>query len=297
MYRLGLDVGGTKINAGIIRYENGEAEVLALRTLAVKSVGNVYEDIKAAVLDICTEKGIAYSDIVSCGVGIPGTVSRDGRRILKAPNIAILSADFADRLSDVLGISVTMVQDSRAAAWGEYLCGGGKGADTLVCITLGTGIGTGIVIDGKIYNGGLGAAGELGHLPVVKDGHPCGCGKRGCLEKYCAGGGLDIAAREILGEGKTAKELFIAAKEGNAEAKNAIDRAAVLLGNAIVSAINLMSPNAVLFSGGMSKQRDFLDTVIDYAREHCYSSGELPKMEAAELGELAPLVGAALCNL
>ena len=297
MYRLGLDIGGTKINVGIIRYEGGEAEVLALRTLAVKSVGNVFEDVKAEVLNACSEKGIAYSDIESCGVGVPGTVSADGRRILKAPNIAILSEDFADKLSGTLEIPVTMVQDSRAAAWGEYLCGGGRGTDTLVCITLGTGIGTGIVIGGKIYHGGLLAAGELGHLPVVANGRPCGCGKRGCLEKYCAGGGLDITAREVLGEGKTAKDLFLAAKEGNSDAKNAIDNAVVILGNAIVAAINLMSPNAVLFSGGMSKQSDFLHDVIAYAREHCYSSGELPKMEEAKLGELAPLVGAALCGL
>jgi glucokinase len=164
-------------------------------------------------------------------------------------------------------------------------------------MTLGTGIGTGIVIDGRVYNGGLGAAGELGHLPAVKDGRPCGCGKRGCLEKYCSGGGLDITARELLGDGKTARELFSEAKSGNLQAQKAIDDAAVLLGKAVVAAINLISPNVILFSGGMSKQEDFLDAVIAYAKDNCYFSGEFPRLEPALLGELAPLVGASLCDL
>ncbi len=294
IYRLGLDVGGTKINIGILRQEeDGSATVAALRNLKVKSVSNVTEEIKAVVEELCKECEISAGDIVSCGVGIPGTVSSDGKRILKAPNIAILSEDFADKLSETLNLPVLMLQDSRAAAWGEYTCGGGKGTDTLICITLGTGIGTGMVIDGKIYNGALGAAGEMGHVPVVPNGRLCGCGKRGCMEKYCAGGGLDITASLLLGEGKTSRDLFEAARNGHSEAKKAIDEAIVTLGNTIVTAVNLLSPNAVLFSGGMSKEDDFLNPLIEYVRTHCYSSGELPRLERAALGELAPLVGAA----
>ena len=297
MYRLGIDIGGTKINVGIVSYDREKADVVALCKLEVKSIDNVTLEIKRAVDLLCGEIGISVADIERCGVGIPGTVSRDGKRILKAPNIAILSEDFAGKLENALSLPVTMVQDSRAAAWGEYLCGGGKGAETLICMTLGTGIGTGIVIDGRVYNGGLGAAGELGHLPAVKDGRPCGCGKRGCLEKYCSGGGLDITARELLGDGKTARELFSEAKSGNLQAQKAIDDAAVLLGKAVVAAINLISPNVILFSGGMSKQEDFLDAVIAYVKDNCYFSGELPRLEPALLGELAPLVGASLCDL
>ena len=175
MYRLGFDIGGTKINAGIISYENGNTEIVALRKIEVRTVTNVLEDIKLTVLDMCRESGIEYSEIDACGAGVPGTVSSDGRKILKVPNIAILSEDFADRLSDTLGIPVTMVQDSRAAAWGEYLCGAGRGAKSVVCVTLGTGIGTGIVLDGKIYDGALGCAGELGHTVAVENGRECGC--------------------------------------------------------------------------------------------------------------------------
>ena len=162
-------------------------------------------------------------------------------------------------------------------------------------MTLGTGIGTGIVIDGKIYTGALLGAGELGHIPAVEGGRPCGCGKRGCLEKYCAGGGLDITARELLGNGNTAKELFSAAKNGNADAQKAIDSAIEILGRAIVSAVNLLSPSCILFSGGLSEEDTSLTPLIEYVKTHCYSSsGELPVLKKAELGSLAPLVGAAL---
>lgn len=297
MYRVGLDIGGTKINIGIIDYANQSARIIATHRYEVKEVKGVFTEIKSAIEKLCAENGIDYSQLGHCGVGIPGTVSSDGRRILKVPNIDILSDDFADRLVNTLGIPVTMIQDSRAAAWGEYLCGNGKGADTLICMTLGTGIGTGIVINGKVYHGALGAAGELGHIPVEGGLRRCGCGKQGCIEKYCAGGGFDITARELLGEGKTAKDLFSAARGGNIQAKEAIDKAIVLLGTTVVAAINLLSPNAILFSGGLSKESEYLSAVIDFAKSHCYSSGELPVLDTAALGELAPMVGAALCDL
>ena len=234
MYRLGIDVGGTKINIGIVSEDCDRISVIACKKVEVKDVTDAPMRIKSEIVSLCNDSGIRYEDIASCGVGIPGTVSKDGKKILKVPNIVILSENFANELESALNIPVKMLQDSRAGAWGEYKCGGGKGLDTVICMTLGTGIGTGIVIDGKIYNGALLGAGELGHIPVVEGGRPCGCGKRGCLEKYCAGGGLDITARELLGEGNTAKELFSAAKNGNADAQRRIDRAGARLGRAIV---------------------------------------------------------------
>jgi DNA-nicking Smr family endonuclease len=129
-----------------------------------------------------------------------------------------VEGDFPDRLEKALSIPVFAVQDSRAAALGEYLCGAGKGAETLISFTLGTGIGTGILLGGRIYHGALRAAGEIGHLPVIPNGRSCGCGKRGCLEKYAAGGGLDISARELLGADATAHTLFSAARAGDARA-------------------------------------------------------------------------------
>lgn len=289
--RLGIDIGGTKINIGVLDKEH---HLLGSRKIMVSSITRPADDIKACAHELLQDLKVDPASLKTCGIGVPGTVSSDGRRLLKAPNIGILEEDAADQMEKILGVPVRLIQDSRAAAWGEYLCGAGQGTRTLICMTLGTGIGTGIVINGQIYRGGLGSAGELGHLPVEENGRPCGCGKRGCLEKYCAGGGLDITAAQLLGEGKTSQDLFLAAYEGDQRALDAIHHAVVLLGRAVVGAVNLLSPERVLFSGGLSEQETlFLNPLIEYIRAHCYSSGQLPVLSKAALGENAPLVGAA----
>lgn len=292
MYKVGIDIGGTKINIGI--FDAKTKKLAVSKKSYIKDVENISEHIEESLTELCRVIDISEKEVVSCGIGIPGTVSADGKKILKAPNISILSDNIAQELEEKIKTPVRVVQDSKAAAWGEYLCGGGKGSECVVCVTLGTGIGTGIVIDGKIYSGALGCAGELGHLPVVENGRFCGCGKSGCLEKYCTGGGLDITAKELLGEDKTAADLFEAAKCGNEEAKNAILNAVNILGAALVSIINLLSPDCLLFSGGLSEQREmYLNPVIEYIKSHCYIADKLPVIKKAELGDLSPLYGAA----
>lgn len=292
MYKLGLDIGGTKINIGIL---DSDYQLLAVKKLYISEVFDPLSQIRSATQELCCKCGIPYQDIISCGVGVPGTVSADGKTLIKAPNISILSEDFAIKLEKELGMPVFMMQDSRAAALGEYLCGAGRGAKTLVCITLGTGVGSGIVIDGKIYNGALGAAGEIGHIPVVVNGRPCGCGQSGCMEKYCAGRGLDITAQELYGQDKDASFLFDCAEQGDMAAQEALNQAIVLLGNALVFVVNLLSPDCILFTGGLSERtKQYVNPVIDYVCSHCYCSGQLPRMQKAALAEYAPLIGAAL---
>ena len=260
MFRIGVDIGGTKINIGLF----DETKLIENKKEYVKNITVLSEFVKNTVMELAAKHGVSVSEIVSCGVGIPGTVSEDGKHILKVPNIDLLSDCLAEELEKTLNVPVRFIQDSRAAAWGEYLVCETK-PKTLVCITLGTGVGTGIVIDGKIYHGALGAAGELGHLPVVHaGGRPCGCGKNGCLEKYCAGGGLDLTAEELLGKGKRATDLFDEVKKGNEVAKTAVSDAVRMLGSALVSIVNLLSPDCILFSGGLSLQTElYLNPVID----------------------------------
>lgn len=290
MYRIGIDIGGTKINVGLF----DEKKLIESKKEYIQNIKALSEYVKQVVAELAATHGVSVNEIVSCGIGIPGTVSEDGRHILKAPNIDLLSDGLVEELEETLHIPVGLIQDSRAAAWGEYLvCE--KKPKTLVCITLGTGIGTGIVIDGRIYHGALGAAGELGHLPVVHDGgRPCGCGATGCLEKYCAGGGLDLTAKELFGEGKSAADLFEEMKNGNEAAKHAISDAVKMLGAALVSIVNLLSPDCILFSGGLSLQTElYLNPVMEYIRSHCYRTHTLPEMRAATLADASPLYGAA----
>lgn len=291
MYRLGVDIGGTKINIGL--FDNESKELIINVKKYISEIDSIPEYILTAAKELCKKSGADYSKIAFCGIGIPGTVSEDSRYVLKAPNITKLPDNIADVVEASLGVPTSLAQDSRAAAWGEYLCGAGMGYSTVVCITLGTGIGTGIIMNGKIYSGALGCAGELGHLPVKEGGRACGCGKRGCLEKYCAGGGLDITASELLGEGKTAADLFEAALKGNEAAKTALDEAVSLLGAGLVPVINLLSPDCIVFSGGLSSREEYINPVIDYITSHCYTAGKLPVLTKAALGENSPLYGAA----
>lgn len=292
MYRLGIDIGGTKINIGIF---DQDKNLLKSKKVYIFGIGNLMKVIKNSVLDMCSECAISYNELISCGVGVPATVDEDGRRIMKkAPNIEILSKNLAEELEEELDIPVRIIQDSRAAAWGEYLMQNDENLKSLVCVTLGTGIGTGIVLNGEIYRGSLGCAGEMGHIPVVENGRPCGCGKNGCIEKYCAGGGLDITAKELLGEGKTATDLFNAAKDNNVKAKAAIDNAIEMLGRVLVSIINLLSPDCMLISGGLSSQEElYMNPLIEYVKSHCYKAENTPDIKKAKLGELSPLFGAA----
>ena len=292
--RLGIDIGGTKIGVGIFE---DDGRLLANEKLYTEGRRDIPVLISEGVKRLCLINGIDFSRITSCGAGVPGTVSQDGRCVLKAPNLPISGNTFVPELEKELGIPVGVVQDSRAAAWGEYLFGGGKGKSSVVCVTLGTGIGTGIVLNGKIFGGALGGAGELGHLPVAENGRPCGCGKRGCLEKYSAGLGLDITAAELLGQGKKAPDLFEAAKKGNTAAKSAVDTAAVLLGRGLISIVNLLSPDCILFSGGLSAQDEYVKSVTDYILSNCYDAGQKPEIKKAELGELSPLFGAAFTEV
>ena len=291
MYKIGVDIGGTKINVGVF---SGGGALLACQKLKIADIADIAEAVSGAAAELEEKLGAARDEMDFCGIGIPGTVSADGRRVVKAPNIGILHGNIAEELEERLGVRTALVQDSRAAAWGEYLFGAGKNKESVVCITLGTGIGCGIVLNGRIWNGSLGSAGELGHLPAVPNGRRCGCGKFGCVEKYDAGGGLDITAEELLGKGSTAKELFAAAEAGDESCKKALANAVMLLGNAVVAVINLLSPDCILFSGGLSEQRElYVEPLISYILGHCYSAGSYPEIKTASLGEYSPLYGAA----
>jgi len=297
MIRLGIDIGGTKVNLGLLD-ENANILFRRVEKLSQnKEPSFVLGGIKRALDALLAENGVGREEIVSGGIGVPGSVSGDGKKALKLPNLGWENVPVGERLESLAGIPCRLIQDSRAAAYGEFIAGNGRGKKLLVCVTLGTGIGTGIVMNGDVFAGALGSAGELGHIPVVPDGRPCGCGKKGCLEKYAAGLGLDMTARELYGPGHTAADLFEQAGRGDAEAAARLDEAVRLMGNGMVAMVNLLSPDCLLFSGGLSEQRELLvQPLIEYIRTHCYSTTreDIPHMGLAALGADAPMVGAAL---
>ena len=294
---VGIDIGGTKINVGIL---NEASELLVNKIVPIpeaKDCCSVLEVAAGTLFDLLGEQGLEKSDIFSVGIGIPGTVSSDFKVAQKVPNLGWVDEPVSDIFESLTGITAKVLQDSRAGAYGEYKAGSGKGSNALICITLGTGIGTGLVIDGEIYHGALLAAGELGHIPVADQGRPCGCGKNGCLECYAAGKGLDQTAKEFYGEDATARDLFIAAEKEDEDAIFAINQAINMLGKVIVSAINLISPDCLVFSGGLSSQTDlYLNPLIKYIKDYSYrTEGQREiKIALAKWKEDAPMIGAAI---
>lgn len=297
MLRLGVDIGGTKMIIGLLD-ESGI--VLAKRKHKTESSADeaaFVHYINTTILELLRSCGRSMDEVGFCGVGIPGTVSPDGKIVVKAPNLGWNNFPLAELLQKALNVPVRMMQDSRAAAYGEYMAGGGAGYGGVVCITLGTGIGTGIVIDGRVFGGALGCAGELGHVPVVKDGRACACGKRGCLECYSAGKGLNSTARELFGAECDSEKLFELARLGDGRARAALTDAIEQLGTVVVSMTNLLSPDCVLFSGGLSDQRElYVEPLIDFVEAKRYRSGAGDELHigVALLGEDAPMIGAAL---
>jgi len=296
-YYVGIDIGGTKINIGILDLNN---ELISNKIIPIPTEKDCSSVLKVAAKGLsllCAETEIEKNEIISVGIGVPGTVSSDFRVAKFVPNLGWYDEPVGDIFKILTGLPAKVLQDSRAGAYGEYMAGNGKGSSTLICITLGTGIGTGLVINGKIYHGALLAAGELGHIPVADQGRPCGCGKNGCLECYAAGKGLDMTAKEFYGDQATARDLFEAADNGDEDAHFAINQAINMLGKVIVSAINLISPDCLIFSGGLSAQTElYLNPLIEYIKEHSYKTEGQKELKIclAKWKEDAPMIGAAI---
>ncbi len=296
MYKLGVDIGGTKINIGIFSSKN---ELLCSKKIKIKDIKNeeFFKSVAEEIKNYLHDENYDINNFEFCGVGVPGTVDSTGRVAVKLPNLNVYNANAADILEKELHIPVRLVQDSRAGAWAEYCAGGGQGCKNVICLTLGTGIGLGIVLDGNIFDGATGTAGEISHNCVVADGRPCNCGKSGCLGMYSAGLGLEETSKELFGEGATSEDLFAAAENGNVEAKDKINEAVIYLGKEIVSLYNNFAPDCILFSGGISKQYSlYVEPLIEYIKNNIYTTegGRMPDIKLAELGENAPMIGAAL---
>ncbi len=300
--RLGIDIGGTKVNLGVLT-EDGR--IIGKQKFAVPSgIGceSLMELTAKECVSLLAGCGMSMSDIGFMGMGVPGSVDSEQSVVLHAPNLHFVNAPCALLMEACCGIRPKLMQDSRAAAWGEKCFGEGRGSELLVCITLGTGIGCGIVYKGAILSGALGTAGEVGHIPVVQNGRPCACGRLGCMEAYASGSGIARSAAEhpaFSGRQLTSEQVFELANKGDSAARDIINGAVSALGRALTAVINTISPDALIFSGGMCTQRElFVDPLIKYLRSHGYglAVGGGLKIGVSSLGSDAPMIGAAMLD-
>ena len=308
MTAIGIDVGGTKIAGGLVD-EDGRVLATGRRRSPASDVGAISDTIAGLVEEL---SDAAHDEVVAVGVAAAGFVDRDRDTLVFAPNLAWRDVPLRQEMHDRLGLPVVLENDANAAAWGEFRFGAAADADDLLLLTVGTGVGGGIVQDGALLRGARGFGAEVGHVQVVPDGRPCPCGVNGCLEQYASGSALVTGARarvaageagsaEVLsgltvGEALDGPAVTALAHAGNPLAHAAFDDLGHWLGvgAAIISAV--LDPSVVVIGGGVVEAGDLLlDPTRRALDAHLTASSHRPPIEvrAATLGNDAGVVGAA----
>ncbi len=297
-YQIGIDIGATKINAGIIGLD-GQIYVQKRMLIGDSRPDENLENQITDLVDSCIkDMGITNQDINFLGIGVPGTVDLKRETVQYAPNLNLRDYDLIGRLKTRYDFDMLLEQDAKSAAIGELLIGAGRGMDDIVCITLGTGIGCGMIIDKQIFRGKQNTAGEIGHIVINASGPACNCGKSGCLEAYASGTGLSKRATEAFGYHVSSKDLFEMA-ENNPKAAEIVDAGAEAMGIGVVNIINILSPQAIILSGGLSEQSSYIEKIKAFVYQNAYELSILPDdfvFCRAELGSDAPMIGAGLLN-
>lgn len=303
-YCFGIDVGGTTVKCGLFEENGSLIDKWEIQTRTENGGENVLPDIAATVMSKMAVKKIAREDVIGVGVGIPGPVVRGVVPV--AVNLHWGEKNVEYELGNLLDMKVRAGNDANVAALGEQWKGSGEGKDSVIMVTLGTGVGGGIIVDGKIVEGAHGAGGEIGHIHVedsITD--PCGCGNCGCLEQVASATGIVRLAKEELAKNPvlptalrdseiTSKAVFDAYKEGDAMATTIVNRFAKYLGTGIATIAAVTDPEVIVIGGGVSKAGECLtDIVGNYFRARAFSACRHTMIVLAKLGNDAGIYGAA----
>ena len=307
-YVIGTDIGGTSVKLGLFTSEGRLVHKWEIRTDRSEGGMNVPTDIADSVKKVIAEQSIGASDVIGMGIGVPGPVKSDGT-VMKCANLGWGIFNVADKMKELTGFNCTAVNDANAAALGEMWQGTAKGFNNLVFVTLGTGVGGGIIVDGKVISGTHGGGGEIGHIFVEPDEEDvCGCGCKGHLEQYASATGLCRVTRKLLKEGKykttlnadvlSARIVFDAAKAGDELAKEAVEIMCRYLAQAFSGIAATVDPEVFLIGGGVSKAGPIItDTIKKYYIPSNMNVLRDPAFELASLGNDAGIWGAACSAL
>ena len=314
MYRIGVDLGGTNIAVGVVSEDLKIIGRGSVKTNCPRPAADIFDDIAKAVNLALEDAEITMNDVISVGVGTPGTVNKSNGYIEFANNLDFTQVPAKDMLEERLHKTVYLDNDANCAALGEAVAGCGKGAKNFVAITLGTGVGSGIIIDGKIINGANFAAGEMGHMVIAVDGEHCNCGRRGCWESYASATALirqtkdamkhnhDSIMWQIVNDNIDAvngRTAFDAMRQNDKAAKEVVDKYVYYVATGVINIINALQPEFICVGGGIANERETLleplRTHINRERYSRYASKQT-KIVAAELGNDAGIFGAALLD-
>lgn len=308
---IGIDLGGTNIAVGIVDENNKVVASDSTPTLAERHWSEIVMDMAELTKKVTLENGYKLEDIESIGIGCPGTVNTDNGVIAYSNNIAMDQVPMADEIRKYLGIDVkiNIENDANAAAYGEYVATGAT-AKSFIFITLGTGVGGGVVLDGKLYRGFNFAGAELGHFIMKMDGEPCSCGANGCWEAYASVTALIRQTREAMEanpdslmhkfaeeNGKVSgRTSFMAAAEGDEAAQKVVDKYIEYVATGIASIVNIFQPEILVIGGGISKEGDkLLNPIKEYVNKIDYNKYmQKTDIRIAQLFNDAGIVGAAL---
>lgn len=294
--RIGIDIGGTNTKIGLVDIHQKLIDSVSIPTDAKRPAQEVLGAIGKTALALLEENGIAMDQCVGAGVGVPGTIDRKNGVVRYSNNIPWENVSIPEMLGRYLPIPIAVANDADCAALGESEGGAGREFSNVIMLTLGTGVGGGIILDGSIFEGrGIGGS-ELGHMVIVENGEPCTCGRRGCLEAYASATALMREAKRADGRDRIPEEIFGDALAGDPEMKNVVDTYIRRLGIGIVNIVNIFRPQLVLLGGGVSRQGEILlEPLREIVKAECFGGdkGEVPAIETAVLGNDAGMIGAA----
>jgi len=306
----GIDLGGTNLKLGLVSAEGELMHHHSAATEADRGPDHVLARIADAVRTLCDAAPIGLADLSAVGLGAPGLVDWKAGVVVFAPNLpGWRDVPARDRLREALGRPVILENDANAAAYGEFRCGAGRDVRNLVLLTLGTGIGGGIVLDGRLFRGTTDTGAELGHMVIRHGGRRCGCGNRGCLEAYASATAVVARMGECIESGPgapgsalaerpdfTCRDVFEAAQKGDALAKRIVQETADYLASGITSILHVLNPEMVVLTGGMMGAGDsFLNEVRRRVRQSAFErASSACEICWSTLGGDAGILGAAL---
>lgn len=313
-FYLGVDIGGTNIKAGVVDGTGAIVGEADLPTGADRPQEVVFGDIVEAVGRAVAASGVARAEIRAAGVGCPGTVVPESGVVAYNNNLGWRNFPLGKLLSEALSLPVRVENDANAAALGEVCAGSAKGASSAMILTLGTGVGSGFVVDGRIWTGWNSAASEFGHMVIVRGGRPCTCGRLGCLEAYASATGLIALTREAMAahpeslmnalageEGRVGGHTsFVAAERGDAAAARVVDEYVDCLACGVANIVNGLQPEVVSLGGGVGKQGERLLGPLRrkvFAEVYGGCGERSTRLVSCTLGYKAGLIGAAMAAM
>ena len=312
MYYIGIDLGGTNIAVGLVDEEGKIIHKDSVPTIRERECDEILKDMAMLTLTVIKDAGRDIKDVKAIGVGSPGTPNCDEGVLVYTNNLRFRNVPIRTELQKFIDLPVFLDNDANVAALAESVAGAAKGTRHSVTITLGTGVGGGVVVDGKVYSGFNNAAVEIGHAVIIADGEPCTCGRKGCWEAYASATALIRQTREAaennpgsiinrLVEGDlskiNAKTAFDAKRQGDETGTRVVDQYIKYVAEGLANVINIFQPEVVAIGGGVCKEGEYLLAPMrELIRDRVYSVEDLPqtKITVAQMGNDAGIVGAAM---